>query len=58
MRMSIQSFLEQPDWFPIVADIIGIGATRQAPPGAATTRRRRRSPGMPRRFGPTGSSIR
>jgi pimeloyl-ACP methyl ester carboxylesterase len=58
MRMSIQSFLEQPGWFPIVADIIGIGATRQAPPGAATTRRRRRSPGMPRRFGPTGSSIR
>ena len=37
LRLSVQSFLEQPSWFPIVAGIIGIGASRQAPPGAGGT---------------------
>jgi pimeloyl-ACP methyl ester carboxylesterase len=37
LRIAVQSFLEQPAWFPIVAGIIGIGASRQAPPGAGST---------------------
>jgi pimeloyl-ACP methyl ester carboxylesterase len=37
LRIAVQSFLEQPTWFPIVAGIIGIGASRQAPQGAGST---------------------
>ena len=36
LRISIQSFLEQPTWFPIVAGMIDIGVTRQPPPAGTS----------------------